>query len=80
MNTHARNARLCLGGAVICVLFLIETFVAHQSRPNAASLYAWSVLGAVAAILLVLAAYLQLRAKKEDAAAQPSAAGANDGD
>ncbi len=55
MNTHARNARLCLGGAVICVLFLIETFVAHQSRPNNASPYAWSILGAVALVLLVLA-------------------------
>lgn len=74
MNTHARNARLCLGGAVICVLFLIETFVAHQSRPNSASPYVWSVLGAISFVLLVLAAWLQARSRTEEDATQKSRA------
>ncbi len=63
MNSDARKARLCLGGAVVCVLFLIETFVAHQSRPNDASVYVWSGLGIVAFTLLVLAGWFHARSK-----------------
>lgn len=64
MNSEARKARLCLGGAVICVLFLIETFMAHQSRPHSASPYLWSALdgrGARALLDLELTAFFASR-------------------
>lgn len=63
MNNDARKARLCLGGALICVLFLVETFVAHQSRPNSASPYVWSALGFVALVMLGLAAWFHMRSR-----------------
>jgi hypothetical protein len=63
MNSEARKARLCLGGAVICVLFLIETFMAHQSRPHSASPYVWSALGVLALVFLGLAAWFHGRSK-----------------
>lgn len=63
MNNDARKARLCLGGALICVLFLVETFVAHQSRPNSASPYVWSALGLVALVMLGLAAWFHVRSR-----------------
>ncbi len=63
MNSDARKARLCLGGAIVCVLFLIETYVAHQSRPNDASVYVWSGLSIVALTLLVLASWFHAQSK-----------------
>jgi hypothetical protein len=43
-----QRARIALGIAAICGLFLLETAVAHRTAPSAASIWVWSVLGATA--------------------------------
>lgn len=55
---------IAMGIAVICLLFLIETVVAHQTTPNALSPLVWSVLGGVGAVSMVLAAVWRTRAKR----------------
>ena len=55
---------IAMGMAVICLLFLIETVVAHQTTPNALSPLVWSVLGCVGIVSVVLAAVWRARAKR----------------
>jgi|GEM_PF-4914148 len=53
-----------MGIAVICLLFLIETVVAHQTTPNALSPLVWAVLGGVGAVSAVLAAVWRAKARR----------------
>ncbi len=58
-----RKAALGTGVSLICLLFLGETVVAHQTTPSPASPIVWTVLGATSAAsaLFALRAWLQLK-------------------
>jgi hypothetical protein len=58
-SKRQRQANNALGICFIASLFLVETIVAHQKNPSAASPFVWAVLGAVAVISLIC--YLRLK-------------------
>jgi len=58
-----RQPRLCFGVAVIALLFLMETAVAHRSAPSAASPYIWAGLGLVAVLALLRGLWCRAQAK-----------------
>jgi len=64
MNEHARKARLCLGMALVLLLLLSETVVAHQRLPSPWSPWVWGGLGVGVALCLGLAAWFHRRSKK----------------
>lgn len=59
-----QKSRLCAGVAVICALFLLETWNAHRVNPHPASPVVWLVLGAVGAVAAVAAVWYRLRARR----------------
>lgn len=59
-----RKAKIALGFAVVLLLFLGETLVAHRMLPNPASPLVWSLLGAGSLVCLGLAAYFWRASKK----------------
>jgi hypothetical protein len=58
------KAAIALGVACICLVFLLETWVAHQRMPSAASPYVWGGLGGVA--LIALACWARWRRRDDD--------------
>lgn len=65
-----RRSQLCFGVAVICMLFLVETAVAHRSVPHPASPIVWGVLGLVGMGAVVAGVACRLRARRADPAAR----------
>jgi hypothetical protein len=61
---NARKARIALGFALILLLFLGETFVAHQRLPQAASPVVWALLGGGAVVCLGLAAWFHRASRR----------------
>ena len=65
-----RRSQVCFGVAVICVLFLVETAVAHRSVPHPASPIVWSLLGLVGTGAVVAGIVCRLRARRTGQAAR----------
>lgn len=65
-----RRSQLCFGMAVICVLFLVETAVAHRSVPHPASPIVWGVLGLVGMGAVVAGVVCRLRARRAEPVAR----------
>jgi tellurite resistance protein TehA-like permease len=58
-----RRASIAFGIALICLVFLLETAVAHQRLPSAASPWVWTALGLVAALACGRGVWLRVRAR-----------------
>jgi hypothetical protein len=67
MNKDLRcRAAIAWGIGVIALIFLIETALAHHSRPSAASPWIWSALGIIAVLAFARGARLSAKARRED--------------
>lgn len=63
-NDHATKAKLCLGFALILLLFFSETWVADRRMPNPASPVVWTLLGGGAVVCLALAAWFHRKSRR----------------
>ena len=59
---YKRKSAIALGIALIAVLFLIETTVAHRTVPSPASPFVWSVLVLVGGVALACAWWYRRKA------------------
>jgi peptidoglycan/LPS O-acetylase OafA/YrhL len=60
---YRRKSQLAFGIALICILFLLETWNADRQMPNPASPLIWAVLGTIAAVALVATAWFRHKAR-----------------
>lgn len=60
----AKRAKIALGLALVQLLFIGETAVAHRHMPSPASPVVWTLLGAGTALCLGLAAWFHLRSRR----------------
>jgi hypothetical protein len=61
---YRKKSQLCGGIALICMVFLLETWSADRQLPNAASPFIWAALGTVAAVAIGLAGWFRYKAGK----------------
>lgn len=62
--TLEKRAALALGAAVVCVLFGIETSVAHHIAPNPASPLVWTGLALAGSASLAVWAWCRLQLRR----------------
>lgn len=62
--TLEKRAALALGAAVVCVLFGIETSVAHRIAPNPASPLVWTGLALGGGVALAVWAWCRLQLRR----------------
>lgn len=65
-----RRSQPGVGAALLCVLFLVETAVAHRSVPHPAPATRWSVLAIMGAGAVVAGIVRRLRARRAGQAAR----------
>lgn len=58
-----RKSAIALGISLVCLLFLLETALAHRVMPSPASPFVWSLLGAVGVSALGLSVYYRWKAR-----------------
>ncbi len=61
---YKRKSQFAGGICVIAIVFLVETFTAHQRLPSPASPYIWALLCVVTAISAGLGLWFRSRAGK----------------
>jgi hypothetical protein len=66
-----RKSAIALGMAVISLVFILETSIAHQTTPSPYSPVVWTVLGVMLAGGLIMAAWFRSRARAISRGAQP---------
>lgn len=59
-----RQSRLAAGVALICLLALAETVVAHHARPHPLSAWIWAVLGSAGGAALIACVVFRRRWKR----------------
>jgi drug/metabolite transporter (DMT)-like permease len=60
-----RQAAIALGIGLICLVFLLETAIAHRTHPSPASPYVWGGLGTVALLAFGRVLWLRLRRRRD---------------
>jgi hypothetical protein len=60
---HARRAKIALGLAMICGLFLIETTFAHRVHPSPLSPWVWGLLATLGLGCLFFAVFSAWKSK-----------------
>lgn len=60
-----RGAAIAWGIGLIALVFIVETALAHQSRPSTASPWIWGALGVVAVIAFARGAWLTAKSRRE---------------
>lgn len=63
-KVYDERGKILLGFAVVLLVFLSETVVAHRQLPSPASPYVWTGLGLAAAACLIGAAWCRHKSKE----------------
>jgi len=63
-EASARKSKIALGLAIVQLLFIGETAVAHRQMPNPASPLVWTLLGSGAMVCLGLAMWFHRKARR----------------
>lgn len=61
-SPHRDRAAIALGAAIVFLVMIFETAMAHRVKPNPASVYVWTALGLGAAASLAAAWWFRRKA------------------